>query len=151
MSPTLTALLLVQAKPAPKPMVPPAPALGVSYQLTAAKAIAAYELADWRKGHPKADLSISFNDPAVTPTLANLVRTRLGYKNPIPVLDATVLTLVYDAVTSPAKGRLAMDAYVFLGSFPKGFRAHYVIATDGKEPKVLLRTILTRYELPPKA
>lgn len=140
---TLPALPVAQSAPVAK--------ASVQYQLTAAKAIATYELTPWRKLHPKADLSVTFADPAVTPAQANLIRVRLGYKNPTPVLDAYVLTMVFDLAERPAPRRLAMDAYVFQGSFPKGFRARYLIRTDGKEPRVLTRIVLQNYDLtPPK-
>ena len=131
------------------PPTPPVRKATVSDNLAAAKAVAAFELAWWRKNHPKADLAVKFSDEAITPPLAGLVRSRLGYKNPIAVLDAHVLTIVYDAATLPAPKRLGIDAYVFLGSFPKGFRARYLIRADGKEPRVVTRTVLERYEMAP--
>lgn len=134
-------LSLAQAAPLPKPTP--------SENVAAGKAIAAYELAPWRKLHPKADLALTFTNPAVAPAQANLVRQALGYKDPTPVLDSTVLTLVFGAAQRPAPKRISVEAYVFQGSFPKGFRALYLIGTDGKAPKVLSRTILDKYEIVP--
>ncbi len=131
------------------PPTPPVRKASVSDTLAAAKAVASYELAWWRKNHPKADIAVEFSDKAITPPLAALVRSRLGYKNPIAVLDAHVLTIVYDVATIPAAKRLGIDAYVFLGSFPKGFRARYLIRANGKEPQVMNRTVLERYEMAP--
>jgi hypothetical protein len=118
----------------------------LSDQLAAAKAIAAYELAWWRKGHPKADLALSFSDPKISQTYVNLVRSRLGFKNPVAELNPHVLTLVLNGAAAPKARRMTAEAYAFFGSFPKGYRASYVIRTGGKEPKVLTRTVLQRYD-----
>ena len=134
----ISAFLTLQAKPEIRG--------SVSDQLAAAKAIATYELAWWRKKHPKADLALTFADPTVTRPYIVLVRSRLGYKNPFAELNPEVLTMVLDRATAPKAKRMTAEAYVFFGSFPKGFRASYLIRTDGREPKVLTRTVLQRYD-----
>ena len=139
---TATALIFAQAV---------YPSLTATEKLVVAQSVAACELAPWRKIHPKADLSISFNDPSITTVQTTALRSRLGYKNPIAKLDPQVLTVVVDDASRTAPKRFTMDAYVFLGSFPKGFRARYVVGIEGKAPKVLSRTILQRYELPTDA
>ena len=119
----------------------------IGEEVAAAQAVAAFELAWWRKNHPKADLALTLNDPAATPALVSLVRKRLGYANPVPVLDPHVLTLILDPPVRSAPKRLTMEGFTFLGSFPKGFRARYLLGMEGKAPKVLSRTVLTSYEI----
>lgn len=121
----------------------------VADDLLGARAIIAYELPAWRKLHPKADLDLTFNNRSVTPAQASAIRTGFGYKNTSPVLDLNVLTLVFDLPQRPKAKRISMDAYVFLGSFPRGFRARYLIRTDGKIPRVLTRTLLQQYDIDP--
>ena len=126
-------------------LVPPKP--GFSEILAAAQAIAGSELATWRKLQPKADLALKFVDDGITPALTHLVRGRLGFAKPLATLDARVLTIVFGLATQPSRGRVAMEAYVFFGSFPKGFHAAYLVATDAKPPRVLSRAVLDRYEM----
>lgn len=124
--------------------------LPVPDQLTAAKAIADHEFGAWRRGHPKAELQMEFADPRVTPRLVNLIRLRLGLGAPRDADPADTLALVFDAATATGPRRLRMDAYVFQGAFPNGFRARYSVSTDGDAPRVLGRTILQRYDLRPE-
>lgn len=123
------------------------PAPGVGETIAAAKAIAASELTPWRKLHPKADLALTFTDPTVPPAFAGAIRKGFGYKTAMPTLDAAVLTLVLGPATRPAPKQVSMEAYVFLGSFPKGYRAQYTVDTGGRVPRVLTRTILDKYEI----
>lgn len=129
--------------------IPPATKATVAQETAAARAVSAFELAWWRKNHPKADLDVTFRNPAVTPVQVSALRSALGYPDPMPVLDLHVLTIVFDHADVPAPKRLGIEAYVFLGSFPKGFRARYLIQSDGKAPRVLSRTVLERYEIAP--
>ena len=127
---------------------PPAPVRAtLAEEVAAGGAIAAYELAWWRRNHPKADLALTFNDPEATPALVALVRRRLGYPNPLPVLDPEVLTLVLDRPLRSAPRRLTVEGFAFLGSFPKGFQARYLVALEGGKARVLTRSVLQRYEL----
>ncbi len=136
------AIVLLAQKPA-------LPSPGVADSAAVGKAVAAYELAPWRKLHPKADLALTFTDPTIPPAVASRIRTALGCTTPMPVLDTAVLTLVFGIAKNSAPKRLSIEAYVFQGSFPKGFRALYLVATDGKAPRVLSRTLLDRYEIAP--
>lgn len=114
--------------------------------LVAAEAIASYELPSWRKLHPKADLALTYANATVTAPMAMAVRKRLGLTSELAVLDPTVLTIVLQSASRSSARRLQAEAYVFLGSFPKGYRALCVVER-GKRPKVVSRTIVQRYEM----
>lgn len=115
--------------------------------LVAAQAIAAYELAPWRKLHPGADLELTYANATVTAPMAMAVRKRLGYSKPLAVLGPSVLTIVLQPSSRISPQELVAEAYVFLGSFPKGYRALYVVERGAKAPKVMSRTIVQRYEM----
>ena len=122
----------------------------VAETILAAKAVAASELAVWRKAHPKADLTLDFADDRMPKYAEWSVRKGLEYKNVMPVLNAQILTIVVASVEGTSKPRqVEMDGYVFQGSFPKGFHARYVIDTGGKAPRILSRSILERYDIEP--
>ena len=123
---------------------PPTP---VAETLLAAQAVAASELATWRNGRPDADLTLEFAEDRIPKGSEWTVRQRLSYKNPLPVLNARVLTIVLASTETPKVKQVLVDAYVFQGSFPRGFRARYVVSTAGKRPRVVSREIVERYDL----
>lgn len=110
--------------------------------LAVPEAVARYELGEYRKLHPKAELiPVFFNHQFANADQAEL-RRRLGFSKQInPATE--VLTLQFDHVQRDDR---KLDVSVLYGNPGRGgFRAHYAIKKYGKKLVVADRNVFLRY------
>ena len=105
--------------------------------------IARYELAEYRKTRPNAELAVVFFDHEFANAKQAELRRRLGFANPKIREGRDLVTLRFGHPEADVK---KLDASVLYGN-PSvgGFRAHYTIKKAGKKWVIANRNVFLRY------